>query len=73
MTDDALKTKVYNSLRLDVVSGKLPGGTTITETEVADILNVSRTPVRQALLRLFPGKTVKPNSPGRLQGGRSIR
>jgi len=52
MKDTSLKIKVYKSLRLDIVSGKLPGGTRITETAVADSLNVSRTPVREALQKL---------------------
>ena len=52
MTNNELKKKIYNSLRLDIVSGKLPGGTKITETEIADALNVSCEPVRQALQRL---------------------
>ena len=52
MKTASLKIKVYKSLRLDIVSGKLPGGTRITETAVADSLNVSRTPVREALQKL---------------------
>ena len=52
----SLKTKVYQSLRLDIVSGKLANGTRITETQVADSLNVSRTPVREALQRLSQEK-----------------
>ncbi|RLC22260.1 MAG: hypothetical protein DRH93_10290, partial [Deltaproteobacteria bacterium] len=52
MKDTSLKIMVYKSLRLDIVSGKLPGGTRITETAVADSLNVSRTPVREALQKL---------------------
>ncbi|WP_300463886.1 GntR family transcriptional regulator [Desulfobacula sp.] len=52
MTDNELKKKVYNSLRLDIVSGKLPAGTNITETTIADTLNVSCEPVRYALQKL---------------------
>ncbi len=52
MKTTSLKTKVYKSLRLDIVSGKLPGGTRITETAMAEALNVSRTPVREALQKL---------------------
>ena len=52
MKTESLKIKVYKSLRLDIVSGKLAGGTRITETAVADSLNVSRTPVREALQKL---------------------
>lgn len=56
MTHPSLKTKVYKSLRLDIVSGKLTGGTRITETAVAERLNVSRTPVREALQKLAQEK-----------------
>lgn len=52
MNKKSLKIKVYKSLRLDIVSGKLPGGTRITETAVAQALDVSRTPVREALQKL---------------------
>lgn len=52
MKTESLKLKVYKSLRLDIVSGKLPGGTRLTETAVADALKVSRTPVREALQKL---------------------
>jgi len=56
MKNESLKTKVYKSLRLDIVSGKLTGGTRITETAVAEQLNVSRTPVREALQKLAQEK-----------------
>ena len=59
MKKDSLKTKVYKSLRLDIVSGKLKGGARITETAVADELNVSRTPVREALQKLAQEKFLK--------------
>ncbi len=53
---DSLKIKVYKSLRLDIVSGKLKSSTRITETAVAQELNVSRTPVREALQKLAQEK-----------------
>ncbi len=56
MTKNSLKIKVYKSLRLDIVSGKLTSGTRITETAVAQELNVSRTPVREALQKLVQEK-----------------
>ncbi|NOX33787.1 MAG: GntR family transcriptional regulator [Deltaproteobacteria bacterium] len=58
MKTESLKTKVYKSLRFDIVSGKLPGGTRITETAVAKSLNVSRTPVREALQKLAQEKLI---------------
>ncbi len=59
MRQNSLKIKVYKSLRLDIVSGKLTGGTRITETAVAHDLNVSRTPVREALQKLAQEKFLK--------------
>ncbi|MFH2092781.1 MAG: GntR family transcriptional regulator [Pseudomonadota bacterium] len=52
MRNESLKTKVYTALRQDIVSGKIPGGTRITEIAVAGSLDVSRTPVREALQKL---------------------
>ncbi|MFH2058662.1 MAG: GntR family transcriptional regulator [Pseudomonadota bacterium] len=52
MRTESLRTKVYTALRQDIVSGKIPGGTRITEVSIADSLKVSRTPVREALQKL---------------------
>lgn len=52
MRTESLRTKVYTALRQDIVSGKIPGGTRITEISIADSLRVSRTPVREALQKL---------------------
>lgn len=59
MKKDSLKIKVYKSLRLDIVSGKLAGGTRITETAIAQEINVSRTPVREALQKLAQEKFLR--------------
>lgn len=56
--------RVYGSVSAEIVGGDLEGGTLITEGDVAEQFNVSRTPVREAfllmeaqgLLRLFPKK-----------------
>lgn len=45
-------TQAYFKLRELIVHGRLAPGTRIVETEVADRLGVSRTPVRAALQRL---------------------
>ncbi len=52
MKKTSLKVRVYDSLRQDIVSGKIPSGTRITEVAVSQSLNVSRTPVREALQKL---------------------
>jgi len=68
--------RAYTALRARVVSGDVPGGTMLSEGEVADELGMSRTPVREAFLRLqaegwmqlFPkrGALVRPIEPDEL-------
>lgn len=43
---------VYESLRKTIISGIIPVGERIVEKEYAERLNISRTPVREALSRL---------------------
>ncbi len=43
---------VYNALRSDILSGTYPAGASLVETRIAEELDVSRTPVREALRRL---------------------
>jgi DNA-binding GntR family transcriptional regulator len=45
-------TQVYGQLRTLIVQGKLAPGSRIIETDIAERLAVSRTPVREALQRL---------------------
>ncbi len=44
--------EVYDQLKRDVGAFKLVPGDRFTETEISELLGVSRTPVRQALFRL---------------------
>ena len=44
--------RVYVQVKRDILSGVLPGGSFVTEGELAGGAGVSRTPVREALLRL---------------------
>lgn len=53
-----LKEIAYQSLRNDILTGKIPGGTHITESSISNQLNVSRTPVREALQRLTQEKLI---------------
>ena len=48
----SMRTKIYEFLKEEIVSLKLTPGQSISENEVAERLQVSRTPVREAFLRL---------------------
>ncbi|GAA5029200.1 GntR family transcriptional regulator [Actinopolymorpha pittospori] len=66
-----------------ILSGQLPGGTLISEGEIAERTELSRTPVREAflrlqaedLLRLFPkrGAVVVPVAPGEAEDVLELR
>jgi len=47
-----MSADVYEQIRQDIVSGRLPAGARLTEAALADEYGVSRTPVREALRRL---------------------
>lgn len=47
-----MKDEVYDVLRKWIITGKLEPGTKLKLQELADILGTSRTPVREALLKL---------------------
>ncbi|MDE0784406.1 MAG: GntR family transcriptional regulator [Planktomarina sp.] len=65
-----LRTMVANRLREAILSGQLPLGSSLVETELAEQLNVSRAPIREAIQILendglietiaYKGKRVKP-------------
>lgn len=44
--------RVYKALRRDILEGKLAPGTRMTERQLAEKFQISRTPVREALSRL---------------------
>lgn len=46
------RDRAYHELKYRILEGRLPPGTTLLETEVASLLSLSRTPVREALIRL---------------------
>ena len=62
----SLTQTVYNGLRNDILNGKYPSGTVITEEQIAKEFGASRSPVRSAfrqleeigLLRIVPNKGV---------------
>ena len=43
---------IYNSVRRDIVNGEYPGGSFLIESDLCEQFGVSRTPVREALIRL---------------------
>jgi len=46
------RERAYHELKFRILEGRLPPGTTLLEAEVANLLGLSRTPVREALIRL---------------------
>lgn len=52
IVNELLSTKVMRAVKAAIVSGELAPGTKTTETQIATILGVSRTPVREALRQL---------------------
>ncbi|MGE0232733.1 MAG: GntR family transcriptional regulator [Flavobacteriaceae bacterium] len=46
------RNRAYDELRRRILSNALPAGTSHLEGDLADMLNMSRTPVREALLEL---------------------
>lgn len=48
----SLKESVYQALRKTIILGDIPAGVRINEMEFAEVLNISRTPIRYALQEL---------------------
>lgn len=46
------RERAYTDLRYRILTGRLAPGTTLLETEIAGMLGLSRTPVREAVIRL---------------------
>ena len=55
----AARLAAYDALREAIVAGQLLPGTRLSENELAEALGVSRTPVREALLRLREDQLVE--------------
>lgn len=55
--------RVHRALRAEIIEGVLPPGAPLTETEQATRLGVSRTPVREALVRLIADGLVTERGP----------
>ncbi len=52
MAEKSIQTLVYEELKKNIISMKLEPGQTMSTQEIATRLGVSRTPVREAFLRL---------------------
>lgn len=50
---DRVADQVYRHLRKTIMSGEIAAGTRLREVEIASAMNVSRTPVREAISRLI--------------------
>lgn len=48
----SLTEKAYLELRRSILDNELPPGTQLMESELAELLNISRTPAREAMTRL---------------------
>jgi len=46
------QNQIYDQLKEDIINGKYDGGTFLQEGDLCNAFNVSRTPVREALIRL---------------------
>ena len=57
----SLADQVFERLEADILSGKYKRGTVITEMQLCTELGVSRTPVREALRRLYQEHLIEDN------------
>jgi len=58
---DGLAESVYRELRAAICEGRIPPGERLVQNSLADQLGISRTPVRDALLRLSQEGLVEPS------------
>jgi DNA-binding GntR family transcriptional regulator len=59
-----LSEHVYTQLSEAIVEGKLPSGERLRETQMAEALGVSRTPVREAFVRLKQQRLLRSDASG---------
>jgi GntR family transcriptional regulator, rspAB operon transcriptional repressor len=52
LNQESAREYVYRLLKLNIINLDLPPGQSISEQDIADQLNVSRTPVREAFIKL---------------------
>jgi DNA-binding GntR family transcriptional regulator len=63
----SLHEQTYRTLRAAILTGELVGGDRLVETQLAEKLKVSRTPVREAIRQLQRDNLITPNDQGGLQ------
>lgn len=59
---ESLTGQAYQHLKLEVLSGRIPAGSQVDAKAIGDALGVSRTPVREAMLRLANEGVLEVNS-----------
>ena len=60
----SLADQIFEQLEKDILTGKIERGSIVTETELANMLGVSRTPVREAIVRLAQENMIEETSKG---------
>lgn len=60
----SLADKVYDTLEYNILSGTYAAGEIISETRLSQELGVSRTPIREAMSRLFHERLIKESPNG---------
>lgn len=60
----SLADKVYDTLEYNILSGAYTAGEIISETRLSQELGVSRTPIREAMSRLFHERLIKESPSG---------
>jgi DNA-binding GntR family transcriptional regulator len=53
------RERAYHELKYRILEGRLPPGTKLLESEVANLLAMSRTPIREALIKLEEERLVE--------------
>jgi DNA-binding GntR family transcriptional regulator len=69
----ALRAEAYDALRAALVDGRIPPGAALSEPQLADMLETSRSPIREALGRLEVEGLVERTRSGRLRAARLDR
>ena len=60
----SLADQVFEKLESDIISGVYPRGEVLTELKLVEQLNVSRTPIREALRRLEQERLIQDTGKG---------